>query len=117
MLSWEWAILGIYGVAMFVIFAYSIVQLSLLIRYWSKGKEPAFIGEIREYPDVLIQLPVFNEYYVVERLIDAAVGLDYPQDKLFIQVLDDSTDESFNLAARRVNDYKKKGYRIEHVRR
>jgi len=115
--SWEWAILGIYGVAMFVIFAYSIMQLSLLVRYWKKRKEPEFKDEIHEYPEVLVQLPVFNEFYVVERLIDAAAGLDYPPEKLIIQVLDDSTDESFNLAARRVDAFKKKGYRIEHVRR
>jgi len=115
--SWEWAIIGIYGVAMFVIFAYSLVQLSLLIRYWMRPKQTGVSAQISDYPDVLVQLPVFNEYYVVERLINAAVQLDYPREKLHIQVLDDSTDESFSLAASRIEKLQSEGFLIEHVRR
>ncbi len=117
MLSWEWAIIGIYGVAMLVIFAYSIMQLSLLIRYWRKPEKQNSDPEIGNYPDVLVQLPVFNEYYVVERLIDAAVSLNYPKERLYIQVLDDSTDESLALAARMVEHYKNEGFNIEQIRR
>jgi len=117
MLSWEWAIIGIYGVAMFVIFAYSLMQLSLLIRYWRRREAKNSNPKMEDYPVVLVQLPVFNEYYVVERLIDAAVNLNYPKEKLQIQVLDDSTDESFALAAKRVERYKDQGFNIEHVRR
>jgi cellulose synthase/poly-beta-1,6-N-acetylglucosamine synthase-like glycosyltransferase len=117
MLSWEWAIIGIYGVAMFVIFAYSLMQLSLLIRYWRRRETKKSVRRLENYPHILVQLPVFNEYYVVERLIDAAVNLHYPKDKLHIQVLDDSTDESFNLAGERVRRYKSEGFNIEHVRR
>lgn len=115
--SWEWAVIGIYAVAMFFIFAYSLVQLSLLLRYWFRNREHEEIVPIHEYPDVLIQLPVFNEYYVVERLIDAAVQLDYPKDKLHVQVLDDSNDESFNLAAKKVVEYQRKGFSISHIQR
>jgi cellulose synthase/poly-beta-1,6-N-acetylglucosamine synthase-like glycosyltransferase len=103
---------------MLFIFLYSLVQLSLLIRYRRNkttevGDKP---GE-REWPAVLVQLPVFNEYYVVERLIDSAANLDYPSKKLFIQVLDDSTDESFELAARVIDKWKSKGINIEHIKR
>jgi cellulose synthase/poly-beta-1,6-N-acetylglucosamine synthase-like glycosyltransferase len=66
---------------------------------------------------VTVQLPVFNELYVVERLIDAVAHLDYPKDKLEIQVLDDSTDESVEVAARKIEEWKAKGIDIVHVRR
>ncbi len=86
--SWAWIVIGIYGVSMLFIFAYSLVQLNLLLKYLRARKEiveiPAFPDKL---PEVLIQLPVFNEYYVVERLIDAAVSLDYPKEKLVVQVL------------------------------
>ncbi len=69
------------------------------------------------WPSVTLQLPVFNEYFVIERLIDAAIALDYPKDKLHIQVLDDSTDDSYFLAEKKINDYKKQGFLIEHLHR
>lgn len=103
--------------AMFIIFAYSIMQLSLLIRYWRRRETKKSVNRLENYPHVLVQLPVFNEYYVVERLIDAAVNLHYPKNKLHIQVLDDSTDESFQLARDRVERYRREGFDIEHVRR
>ncbi|MCA1764427.1 MAG: glycosyltransferase family 2 protein, partial [Flavobacteriales bacterium] len=116
--SWEWLILGVYGVSMSVIFLYSLVQLSLLIRY-RRRRQPKTLKSIPEsdYPEVLVQLPVFNEYYVVERLVDAAANLDYPKEKLKIELLDDSTDESFELGAKRVEYWKARDVRIEHVKR
>ncbi|MCL4130542.1 UNVERIFIED_CONTAM: hypothetical protein GTU68_034570 [Idotea baltica] len=66
---------------------------------------------------VTIQLPVFNELYVVERLIDTVVLIDYPLGKMEIQVLDDSTDESFDIAATKVAEWKAKGVNIKHVKR
>ncbi len=68
-------------------------------------------------PLVTVQIPVFNERFVVERLIDAVVALDYPKHKLQIQVLDDSTDDSVDIAARRVAYHKNLGVNIEHIRR
>jgi cellulose synthase/poly-beta-1,6-N-acetylglucosamine synthase-like glycosyltransferase len=116
--NYLWIIVVVYALAMIFIFAYSIVQLSLLIRYLrhrkKKESEPHLSSEL---PHVLVQLPVFNELYVVERLIDAACNLDYPKDKLHIQVLDDSTDESFEVAAKKVAQKVGEGYRIEHVKR
>ena len=64
-----------------------------------------------------VQLPIYNELYVVERIIDAAAALDYPADRLRIQVLDDSTDETVALAAARVAYHAGRGRRIAHVRR
>ena len=63
-------------------------------------------------PSVTVQLPIYNEKYVVERLIRAVVDLDYPRHLLEIQVLDDSTDETTDIAAQCVSDLKKQGYPI-----
>jgi len=70
-----------------------------------------------EWPHVLVQLPIFNERYVVERLIDAAAALDYPADKLHIQVLDDSTDDTANLARARVAQYRARGVNVSYLHR
>jgi cellulose synthase/poly-beta-1,6-N-acetylglucosamine synthase-like glycosyltransferase len=66
---------------------------------------------------VTVQLPVYNERYVVGRLLDAACSIDYPGDRLEIQVLDDSTDMTVEVVAERVAFYRNKGVDIKHVRR
>ena len=60
---------------------------------------------LTDYPFVTIQLPIYNEQYVVNRLIDNMVQMDYPLDRFEIQVLDDSTDETSALIARKVRYY------------
>jgi cellulose synthase/poly-beta-1,6-N-acetylglucosamine synthase-like glycosyltransferase len=71
----------------------------------------------RGTPSVTIQLPIYNEKYVAKRLVDAVCGLDYPKEKMKIMILDDSDDDTVELLADAVNDYKKQGFQIEHVRR
>ncbi|MDH2907555.1 MAG: glycosyltransferase family 2 protein [Candidatus Nitrosotalea sp.] len=73
--------------------------------------------ELTETPTVTLQLPIYNEKYVASRLVDAVCALDYPKDKLCIQVLDDSTDETYDLLENLVSDYKNKGFDIHHIRR
>ncbi|MBI4342667.1 MAG: glycosyltransferase [Candidatus Omnitrophica bacterium] len=68
-------------------------------------------------PAVTVQLPVFNERYVVERLLDAVSRLDYPRDRLEIQVLDDSTDDTPQLVAERLEPLRAQGCRVSHLRR
>lgn len=68
-------------------------------------------------PAVTVQLPVFNERHVIERLIDAACELDYPRHLLEVQVLDDSDDVTSRLAERRVAVWRARGVRIDHLRR
>ena len=75
------------------------------------------IDTIEEYPFVTIQLPVFNEMYVVERLIDSIVLFDYPRDRFEIHVLDDSTDETVAITKAKVEEYKAKGFNIEQITR
>lgn len=66
---------------------------------------------------VTVQLPLYNEYYVVERLINSVCELDYPKDKLEIQVLDDSTDETVSRASRLIKTKQDEGFDIRHIRR
>src|ERR1700687_5295837 len=73
--------------------------------------------ELKEIPTVTVQLPIYNEKYVAARLVHAVCALDYPKDKLCIQVLDDSTDETYDLLENLVLDYQKKGFDIQHIQR
>ncbi len=68
-------------------------------------------------PKITVQLPVFNEKFVIKRIIEAAAALDYPRDRLQIQVLDDSTDETVALAAECVGRLHNLGVDIEHIHR
>jgi len=69
------------------------------------------------YPNVTLQIPLYNEKFVAARIIDRVTEFDYPSDKLQIQIIDDSTDESVTIVAERVNYYKALGLDIEHIRR
>lgn len=73
--------------------------------------------ELKEIPTVTLQLPIYNERYVAARLVNAVCAMDYPKEKLCIQVLDDSTDETYQLLEDLVSSYQKKGFDIHHIRR
>jgi len=115
------AVLFLYGLALLLLFLYNCGQLSLIISYLKSRKNRQKATRIHipvsELPRVTVQLPVYNELYVVERLIDAVAQLNYPADKLDIQVLDDSTDETVSIIANRIAHYQQLGVPIEHVRR
>ncbi|EDO26837.1 predicted protein, partial [Nematostella vectensis] len=70
-----------------------------------------------EIPFITIQLPVYNELYVMERLLNNIVNIEYPKDKLEIQVLDDSTDESVISTAKQIERLQKTGIDIKHIQR
>ena len=73
--------------------------------------------ELRDPPLVTVQLPIYNEWYVAERLIEAAASLDYPRHLLEIQVLDDSTDDTFSVVSRVVGKLKAQGFDVQHLHR
>jgi len=79
--------------------------------------EPAKELTSANAPHVTIQLPIFNEQYVVERLIDAVAAMDYPRERLEIQVLDDSTDETVAIARAAVERHRQAGLNICHLHR
>lgn len=95
---------------------YSLVEFSLLINFLFR-KNVHTQKKWDQLPHVTIQLPMFNESYVVERLIDRIVELDYPKDKLEIQVLDDSTDDTIEKAKAKVAFYQKQGFDIHYIQR
>lgn len=114
------AVLILFVSAIGIIFLYSLVQLSLILNYIKakkKNTHKAILKLPAQLPFVTIQLPLYNELYVVERLIDAVCEINYPKDKLEIQVLDDSTDESFDLATKKVAFYAALGINIIHISR
>ncbi|HEX9880338.1 MAG TPA: cellulose synthase family protein, partial [Candidatus Binatia bacterium] len=72
---------------------------------------------VKEPPTVTVQLPIYNERYVIQRLLEAVCSLDYPRDRLEIQVLDDSTDDTADIVRRLVAHYQKQGLSVVHIRR
>ncbi|MCK9209813.1 MAG: glycosyltransferase family 2 protein [Ignavibacteriaceae bacterium] len=107
-----------YFVSLFILFVFSSHGF-FMIYYYNKYKnvKPAANVDINPDTKVTIQLPLYNELYVVERLIDSVCEIDFPKDRMEIQVLDDSTDETVNLVARKVAEKKELGFNILHVRR
>src|SRR5262245_66196833 len=75
------------------------------------------VHRFAELPVVTIQLPIYNEMYVVDRLVDAVCAIDYPLDKLEIQVLDDSTDETREIAELAVRRQAARGFDIKYLHR
>ncbi len=118
----SYIILIIYVFAILLIFFYSLAQLNLLINYLKSKKtkkslEKYDFSNHTQIPLVTIQLPIYNEKYVVERLIENIVKLDYPKGKLEIQVLDDSTDNSIIETLGLIEKFSKQGIDIKHITR
>jgi cellulose synthase/poly-beta-1,6-N-acetylglucosamine synthase-like glycosyltransferase len=118
----ETIIIIVYSAALIMIFMYALAQLNLLFNYLSAQKKqdqaPKFdLSNPDEIPFVTIQLPVYNELYVMERLLENISKMEYPKNKLEIQVLDDSTDESFQVTANHIKVLQQSGLDIKHVLR
>ena len=94
---------------------YRLAWIALNKRHESTVQVPLLADE--ELPRVTVQLPVFNERYVVQRLIDAICNLTYPNEKLEIQVLDDSTDDTQIIAHESCERWRRKGKNIQHIHR
>lgn len=101
--------------ALLAVYGFNILLTAGL--YWRKRAQRIERPPWTDMPHVTVQLPIYNELYVVERLIDAAVALDWPRERLQIQVLDDSDDETTALARARVEYHRRRGYDIELIRR
>lgn len=113
-----YGILGIYISCLWMIFLYSLSQLNMLRYYLRHLKQKKVLPQTpKNLPKVTVQLPLYNEYYVVERLLASITALDYPHHLLQIQVLDDSTDESLTLTKRLVKAYQEKEIPIELITR
>jgi cellulose synthase/poly-beta-1,6-N-acetylglucosamine synthase-like glycosyltransferase len=117
--AFDTALLIPYFIVLILLASYGAHRYVLVYLYYKNKKNrttepPAHFPEL---PRVTIQLPIFNEQFVVERLLDAICRMDYPLEKLDIQVLDDSTDETVAVARGLVNHYAAKGFPVSYHHR
>ena len=115
-------ILFLFLLSVLIITIYTLGEFHLGYIISTRAKEKRFKPILPDYkreqlPPVTVQLPMYNERYVAEAVIDAASKLDYPTDKLEIQVIDDSDDETIQIVEKRVTFWQDKGIDIKVVRR
>lgn len=117
--AFDLALLIPYFFVLVFLASYGIHRYVLVYLYYKNKKKAAKDppGEWKELPRVTIQLPIFNEQYVIDRLVEAVCAMDYPREKLDIQVLDDSTDETVHVASQVVERYAAMGHPIYYIHR
>ena len=118
--AFDWVILIIYFALLGTLAVYGGYRIKQVIDFWRYRRfVPVPRGKYDEddLPRITVQLPLFNELYVVERLLKAVTEIDYPHDKLEIQVLDDSTDETAKVAESVVAKYAAQGFDIHYIHR
>jgi len=117
--AFDLALLIPYFVVLILLAFYGVHRYKLVYLYYKHKKnrttDPA--QYFSELPRITVQLPIFNEQFVIERLLEAICKVDYPLDKLDIQVLDDSTDETIGVARGLVNHYAAKGFPVSYHHR
>ena len=117
--AFDMALLIPYFVVLVLLATYGLHRYALVYLYYKNKRcrtlDPA--NQFPELPRVTVQLPIFNEQFVVDRLLQAICRLEYPREKLEIQVLDDSTDETVEVARGLVEHYAAQGYPITHYHR
>ncbi|MFT6893714.1 MAG: cellulose synthase/poly-beta-1,6-N-acetylglucosamine synthase-like glycosyltransferase, partial [Algoriphagus sp.] len=107
--------LGVYILGMLFIFIYSLAQGHLLLNFLKSRNKVDFIPQVPEsWPLVTVQLPIYNELYVVERLIEAAAKINYPKELLQIQLLDDSTDATAQLIQEKIKNFPEVNFQYLH---
>ncbi|HEY8186773.1 MAG TPA: glycosyltransferase, partial [Pyrinomonadaceae bacterium] len=118
--AFDWTILIVYFTILGILAVYGCYRIKQVIDFWRYRRfvpEPKGSFSEEDLPPITVQLPLFNEMYVVQRLVKAVAEIDYPREKLQIQILDDSTDETVKLAVETVEKYKALGFDIEYVHR
>ncbi len=107
-----------YIVVLIGLAGYGSHRLTIVFLYLKHSRnKPQPKEYFKELPLVTIQLPVFNEMHVVDRLLDSVAALDYPQDKMQIQLLDDSTDQTVEICRAGIERLKARGFDAEHIHR
>jgi cellulose synthase/poly-beta-1,6-N-acetylglucosamine synthase-like glycosyltransferase len=118
--AFDWTVLIIYFAILGTLAIYGAYRIKQVVDFWRYRKyvpQPKARFSEAELPRITVQLPLFNELYVVERLVKAVAAIDYPPDKLEIQVLDDSTDETVKVAEAVVAKYAAQGFDIQYIHR
>src|SRR5439155_160036 len=99
-----------------LLFAFGLNLLYLTVRAMRLGPPAARRLATAGEPRVCVQIPIYNERYVVERVLDAVCAIDWPRDRLEVQVLDDSDDETVQILARRVAHWRRTGIGVTELR-
>jgi cellulose synthase/poly-beta-1,6-N-acetylglucosamine synthase-like glycosyltransferase len=109
----------LYMVAVVGLFLYGVNAYAMVALHWRHRRRQAAVPPAppASWPLVTVQLPVYNERYVVRRLLDAVAALDYPPDRLEIQVLDDSTDDTTMILAMALPPLRRRGLDVTHLHR
>jgi cellulose synthase/poly-beta-1,6-N-acetylglucosamine synthase-like glycosyltransferase len=118
--TFDWVVLIIYFTILTTLAIYGAYRIKQVIDFWRYRKfVPTPAGKFGEtdLPLITVQLPLFNELYVVDRLLNAITAIDYPRERLQIQVLDDSTDETVKIAEATVAKYAGLGFDIHYIHR
>jgi cellulose synthase/poly-beta-1,6-N-acetylglucosamine synthase-like glycosyltransferase len=118
--AFDWSVLIIYFGILTVLAIYGVYRVKQVIDFWRYSRYPPKPkGEFTadELPLITVQLPLFNEMYVVERLVKSVTEIDYPRGRMEIQVLDDSTDETVSIARATVAKYASQGFDIHYIHR
>ena len=117
--AFDMALLIPYFAVLILLASYGLHRYTLVYLYYKKKENAVTVptAQFAELPRVTVQLPIFNEQYVVDRLLQAVTRLDYPSEKLEIQLLDDSTDETVEVARGLVEYYAAQGYPVAYHHR
>lgn len=118
----ESIILSAYIISLSILFFFGAHGFNMIYYYFKtfplRTKDlPESDFVLTDYPVVTIQIPLYNEKYVITRLIDSVLRMDYPKDKLEIQILDDSTDETTMIIKEHIKKYLDSGFDISHIHR
>ncbi len=114
----EFAILGLYFLTLVILAIMGFHRYVMVWLYFKHKDKKALPAPLpAELPRVTVQLPIFNEMYVIDRLLESVARIRYPKDRLEIQVLDDSTDETTAIASRAVEFYRSQGFDIHYLHR
>jgi len=118
----ETLVIVVYGIALSLILLFGFSQLGLIIHYlksrrYQSSKALLDISNPASLPFLTIQLPIFNERFVVERLLDKVAAFDYPASRFEIQVLDDSTDDTTSIINKKIEDLQRKNIQVKLIHR
>jgi cellulose synthase/poly-beta-1,6-N-acetylglucosamine synthase-like glycosyltransferase len=118
--TFDWAVIILYFTLLALLAILGVYRVRMVYQFWRyrhvKPQPESSFAE-SELPLITVQLPLFNEMYVVERLLESVTRLDYPRHLLEIQVLDDSTDETVRIARAAVEKHKQRGFDIQYIHR
>ncbi|HET7420499.1 MAG TPA: glycosyltransferase, partial [Candidatus Dormibacteraeota bacterium] len=108
---------AVVGITSVLLFLFGLNLLYLTVRALRLRPSGGFAATSATGEKVCVQIPIYNERYVAERVLDAVCAIDWPRDRFEVQVLDDSDDETTRIVARRIAHWRKRGVAVDHVRR